>query len=263
MAGLGDARRGDGGDAARRGEGGRDRPVFVKRAAGARAEAAGLTWLREASDSVAEVAYVQDSTIATVRYDETRPSQEAPRRAGRELWRIHEAGAPAFGAPPEGFSGQNYLGRLPLECTPQEDWMEFYAVQRVLPFVKLAVDNGNLDRQGAESVEKHLARAVWDAHPPARIHGDLWAGNLLFSTVGPIFIDPAAHGGDPVTDLAMLDLFGAHYLDDIFAAYEEAAGWDTSWRELIPLHQLHPLAVHAATHGPSYARELVRIAAKV
>ncbi len=88
--------------------------------------------------------------------------------------------------------------------------------------------------------------------PLARIHGDLWAGNLLFSPEGPRFIDPAAHGGHPLTDIAMLELFGAPHFDEICAGYSLPDGW----RERIPLHQMHPLAVHAYTHGPSYGRAL-------
>ena len=36
-----------------------------------------------------------------------------------------------------------------------------------------------------------------------------------------------------------------------------------NWRENIPAHQLHPLAVHAYTHGPSYGDALVRAAESV
>ncbi len=32
------------------------------------------------------------------------------------------------------------------------------------------------------------------------------------------------------------------------------------WRDRVPVHQLHPLAVHAAGHGPSYGRALVEAA---
>ena len=64
--------------------------------------------------------------------------------------------------------------------------------------------------------------------------------------------DRAAHGGHPYTDLAMLELFGTPFYDDILRGY--GAGDDVAtW---IPTHQLHPLAVHALTHGPVYYRPL-------
>jgi fructosamine-3-kinase len=63
---------------------------------------------------------------------------------------------------------------------------------------------------------------------------------------GYVLIDPAAHGGHRITDLAMLALFGAPYLEVILAAYESASRWlPPRWRDLIGLHQLHRLLVHA------------------
>ena len=59
------------------------------------------------------------------------------------------------------------------------------------------------------------------AEPPARLHGDLWAGNRLVDVDGRSWlIDPAAHGGHREFDLAMMRLFGG-FGADCFAAYEE------------------------------------------
>ena len=69
-----------------------------------------------------------------------------------------------------------------------------------------------------------------------------------------MLIDPAAHGGHGLTDIAMLALFGTEHLDRVQAGYADAAGLAANWPELIGLHQLHPLLVHAVSHGPSYGR---------
>ena len=46
--------------------------------------------------------------------------------------------------------------------------------------------------------------------PPARLHGDLWSGNVMADAHGrPWLIDPSAYGGHREIDLAMLRLFGA------------------------------------------------------
>ena len=50
----------------------------------------------------------------------------------------------------------------------------------------------------------------------------------------------------------MLALFGAPYLELILAAYEETAPLADGWRGRVPLHQLHPLLVHACLFGGSY-----------
>ena len=99
------------------------------------------------------------------------------------------------------------------------------------------------------------------AEPPSRIHGDCWAGNVLWSGDRGWLIDPAAHGGHRETDLAMLDLFGAPHLDRILVGYNDTAPLAAGWRSRIPLHQLHPLLVHACLFGSSY-REGVLSAAR-
>jgi fructosamine-3-kinase len=96
---------------------------------------------------------------------------------------------------------------------------------------------------------------------PARLHGDLWAGNVLWSANGPVLVDPAAHGGHRETDLAMLALFGLPHLGRVLAAYDEAWPLDEGWRDRVPLHQLHPLLVHAALFGGGYGRQAVSAAA--
>jgi fructosamine-3-kinase len=88
------------------------------------------------------------------------------------------------------------------------------------------------------------------------VHGDLWAGNVLWSGGRGWLIDPAAHGGHRETDLAMLALFGAPYLDAILRAYQAASPLADGWRDRVPLHQLHPLLVHVCLFGASYAGQL-------
>ncbi|WKD57102.1 Fructosamine kinase [Corynebacterium capitovis DSM 44611] len=243
---------------------------YVKRGSAphsAAAEAAGLRWLREGSVAVVEVYGVNDAanTLSIERVGSTRPTSGLARAAGRELARIHAAGAPAFGAPPSGWDGPNFIGRIEQECTPTRRWADFYVHQRVLPFADMARSAGNLSRAGWGAVKRACDALLAEDEdaPLARIHGDLWAGNLLFSPQGPRFIDPAAHGGHPLTDIAMLELFGVPLFEDIVAGYAETGELSTGWRERIPIHQLHPLAVHALTHGPSYGDALVRVASRL
>lgn len=220
----------------------------------AMAEAAGLSWLRTASSAVARVVSVDQHQISTVRVTPVRATPEAARTAGRELARIHLAGAPAFGSPPPGWEGPNYIGTQRQDCLPTDRWGDFYVDQRVLPFAERAYRRSRLSADGLRTVQAAgcLIRSVDFDVQPARIHGDLWSGNLLFGMDGPVMIDPAAHGGHPETDLAMLALFGAPFLEEIHVGYLEVNPLGEDWLAMTPLHQLHPLAVHAASHGPGY-----------
>jgi fructosamine-3-kinase len=141
-----------------------------------------------------------------------------------------------------------------------DGWGAWYARERVLPYLRRAVDAGHATAAQAADVERACDAAADgrfdDRAAPARIHGDLWSGNVQWTADGAVLIDPAAHGGHRETDLAMLALFGCPGLDDLLGAYEDTGSLAAGWRTRVPLHQLHPLAVHAASHGPSYGDAL-------
>ena len=143
-------------------------------------------------------------------------------------------------------------------------WGEFYAAARVLPFAQAAVAAGNLTETEMAVVREACDAVVSgyfdDDAPPSRIHGDLWGGNVLFDPRGAVMIDPAAHGGHAETDLAMLSLFGVPYLAHIIDGYQSVAPLRPGWQQRVPVHHLHPLAVHAAGHGRSYGVKLTRAA---
>jgi fructosamine-3-kinase len=227
------------------------------------AEASSLRWLAEADAvPVPEVLAVTEAALVISMIPPGRASASAAFGFGAGLARLHAAGAAGFGAPWPGV-----IASLPLDNTPlagPPDWPRWYASRRLLPYLRRAVDSGALDRQDArlvEAVTDRIGSLAGPAEPPSRIHGDCWAGNVLWSGDQGWLIDPAAHGGHRETDLAMLALFGAPELDRILAGYNDTAPLAAGWRDRIPLHQLHPLLVHACLFGASYA-EGVRNAAR-
>lgn len=233
------------------------------------AEAAGLAWLAAAGPAAAQIVEVIEVTpqrLVLQRLTPVRPSRRRAQEFGAALAATHAAGAAAFGAPPDGWAGDGYIGIQPLSLRPADRWGAFYAEQRLLPYAEAAERIGNLSAHGRALVdgvvERLRAGDFDDGRSPARIHGDLWTGNVIFTETGVVLIDPAAHGGHGLTDLAMLHLFGAPELDTISTAYATAAGLDHDWPRLIGLHQLHPLLVHAVTHGASYGAEAERVAAR-
>jgi fructosamine-3-kinase len=224
------------------------------------AEAHGLRWLSAAAGGppLPEVLEVADTSITVSYVSAGPPSGTAAVEFGRALAAMHRAGAPAYGADWPG-----YIGRLPLDNTAGTSWAEWYAERRVFPYLRQARDAGALSTHDVSAVERACARMPSSHEPPARIHGDLWSGNVLWGSDGQCWlIDPAAHGGHRETDLAMLALFGAPHLDRILAAYDEAFPLASGWRERVPVHQLHPLLVHAVLFGGGYGRQAVRAAAQ-
>ncbi|MBF4635397.1 fructosamine kinase family protein [Agreia pratensis] len=234
------------------------------------AEAAGLAWLAEAETQggarTARVESVSAGRIEIEQLESARPTPDAAARFGRALAVTHRAGAQAFGSAPHGWNGPTFIGARPMQCRPERTWGRFYSEQRVRPFLEIALSVGSIDAVAADHVfavcELLESGAADDGEPARRIHGDLWNGNVMWTSDEAVLIDPAAHGGHRETDLAMLTLFGAPHLDVIVDAYDDEFALRPGWRERIALHQLHPLAVHAAGHGASYGHALAEAARK-
>jgi fructosamine-3-kinase len=214
-------------------------------------EAAGLRWLAAAGGvDVPRVLAVEDDALILEWVEGARPSAQAAERLGRGLSTTHRAGAPGFGT----LTGADgYIGTLPLPNRGAESWPDFFATRRVLPYLKLARDRNGIsaaDGAAVEAVVHRIVELAGPEEPPARLHGDLWSGNLVWGRDAQVWvIDPAAHGGHRESDLAMLALFGCPQLARVLDAYQEAEPLADGWEERVPLHQLFPLLVHACLFG--------------
>jgi fructosamine-3-kinase len=237
-------------------------------AGAARAEAAGLEWLGEARSVRVPVVHGRERQwLVTGHVAQGQPSATAAVRFGRDLAGMHAAGAAAFGAPPPGGGTEAYIGRAPMRNVPGCNWADWYGDYRVLPYVRQSVDAGVvLSAEAAvfERVRERLGDLAGPAEAPARLHGDLWNGNVLWGADGYVWlIDPAAHGGHRETDLAMLQLFGCPFLAEVLAGYQEATPLAAGWQQRIGLHQLFPLLVHAALFGRAYAEQALGTARRL
>lgn len=220
-------------------------------------EAAGLAWLRSAGAvPVPEVLTASDGTgpgapalLVMEWIEQGSPSPHTEREFGRDLARMHRAGAPWFGR-----ADRRTTGSRALPNEPCATWAEFYAANRLLPLARLAADVKALPVPTIVRLER-LAEgldAYDDGEAPARLHGDLWAGNRLVDSSGRSWlVDPAAHGGHPEFDLAMMRLFGG-FGQACYDAYAAEHPLATGWEDRLALHQIAPLVVHAIKFGGHY-----------
>ena len=227
-------------------------------------EAAGLAWLREAGAvPVPEVLAASDDPPLLVLewIPPGAPDAGTEERFGRDLAALHAAGAPCFGR-----EDRRSTGSRGLPNEPAADWATSYADNRLRPLARLAADAGALPGTAVrelEAVADRLPELGGPPEPPARLHGDLWAGNRVVGAGGTSWlIDPAAHGGHREFDLAMMLLFGG-FGADCFAAYAEVSPLAPGFEERVPLHQLAPLAVHAIKFGGGYVGATQRALAQL
>lgn len=220
------------------------------------AEARGLAWLDGAQalriPSVVAVSGADDAQqfLVLELVASGPPARDFDERLGRGLAALHRTGALGFG-----LDHDNFIGRLPQPNATTDSWAEFYRARRLEAQLQLAADGGLVTprmRRGFDRLFRALEELVGPPEPPARLHGDLWGGNLLCDELGaPCLIDPAVYGGHREMDLAMMQLFGG-FGARVFAAYQEAWPLADRHRERVALYQLYPLMVHLNLFGGGY-----------
>lgn len=284
---------------------------FTKRASkrATAAEAAGLADLARAARAggapVVRLLRATATSLDTARLSAATASPAAAEEFGRRLAATHAfcpEGSRGFGQAPAGLvnaggaASDGVMGAAALPLVGpglSRRFGEFYAQDRLLPYLADARRNGSIGSEGTAVLERLTERlndGEFDAPQPvsvqtdaALLHGDLWAGNVMWASresaetaaeglspseaaanarnrrddVVGVLIDPACHGGHAESDLAQLTVFGAPFVDRIYSAYNEVSPLADGWRERVGLHRLHILIVHAALFGGGYGRQTV------
>lgn len=240
-------------------------------------EAAGLADLAQCGARAAELLWADETSLATRMVAQVSPDVGMAREFGAMLAELHGHGHDrAFGQAPPDFDvavhGGGTMGDefLPVISTEEADkdraWGEFYAEDRLLPYLDSSLSNGSIDSAGANIIHR-LAEKLRDGEfdtddKPSVLHGDLWSGNVMWSPEGAVLIDPASHTGHRESDLAQLTVFGVPHYEQIIDGYEQTAPLSDGWRDRAGLHQLHILIIHASLFGGGYGSQTVNTAKK-
>lgn len=242
--------------------------------AAAEVEAAGLRWLASAEaaggPSVVDVLEVGPGLLRLERVAAGRATASAAEDFGTALALMHtclwpqenhdDAGsALLFGQlPPDHPTGVPPLfgpaeQLLELGAGQHRSWGAFHAAERLEPVLRRLRAGAASDWQRLDSARDRIAAGEFDGiEPPSLIHGDLWSGNVLWPENGAVLIDPAAHTGHRESDLALLQLFGLPYLEQMLTSYQRTAPLSEGWQARVPAHQLFYLAAHWLLFGEAY-----------
>lgn len=162
---------------------------------------------------------------------------------------MHTHSAEAFG-----FDGDNYMGSLKQSNIKHDTWAAFYTGERLMPMVKIAVDNCLLSNRDEQFFEKLYARlpGLFEEEKPSLIHGDLWSGNYIIANDdAPYLIDPAVSYGHREFDIAMTTLFGG-FGRQFYRSYHESFPLAKGWEQRLDLWNLYPLLLHLNLFGAGY-----------
>lgn len=238
--------------------------VFVKTRPDAgrdfEAEAAGLAWLADGGARVPEVMATgadPQPWLALAWHEPGSFAAGGAEELGHQLAELHRSGAPGYGSLPPGAPDSTLrIGSVEFDLTENANWPRFYAEQLIHPVLRLSLDRGAIEPDDAAIIDRvceQIDALAGPPEPPARLHGDLWSGNVHADALGRAWlIDPAAYGGHREIDLAMLDLFGAPGGDRTLRAYSETWPLADGHESRTALWQVLPLLVHAALFGGHY-----------
>lgn len=174
---------------------------------------------------------------------------------GRQLAAMHRHTSAQYG-----WWRSNTIGATPQKNDQHPDWIHFWRQHRLGYQLQLAASQGyggELQRLGAQLLER--MPVLFDRYqPPASLlHGDLWGGNAAGLADGtPVMFDPALYYGDRETDLAMTELFGG-FGGRFYAAYHETWPLDAGYATRKTFYNLYHILNHLNMFGGGYQGQAV------
>lgn len=177
----------------------------------------------------------------------------------QKLAQMHQTTSDYFG-----LDFDNYMGSLPQKNTKHADFISFFIQERLEPQIKLARDNGYINRNHIQQSEKLYAElpSIFPEEKPSLVHGDLWSGNFMNDEKGnPVVMDPATYYGHREVDIAMTTMFGG-FSSAFYKQYHNFYPMELGWEGRLDFYKLYPILIHVNLFGYSYVSSFEQIVSK-
>lgn len=172
----------------------------------------------------------------------------AARKLGELLAKLHGQKVDGYALP-----WGNAIG-MPQPASPlYQDAGTFYIEERLRPLLESLPPQWGLLCSDIKGLFPQIARFLSQHQsPPALLHGDLWSGNWLFDGTGtPFVIDPAPLWGDPLSEMALSEMFGG-FPKSFYDEYTRLRPFPDTYPAIRPIYQLYHWLVHLKLFGTSY-----------
>lgn len=217
-------------------------------------EAEGLEYLRKLAADNPYIKtphiYQVDENQLEITHIRTQPaSQQQMANLGKGLAFIHHQKQSSYG-----FKHGNYIGLNPQPNILSSDWGQFFVEYR-LGFQISLIKNNQVKEHFAQILSEYQQSLIHFLNGSTAyaslIHGDLWAGNVLFDAQDIWLIDPAAYFGDREADIAMTEMFGG-FSEDFYRAYNQNLPLSPQYPQKKMIYNLYHYLNHYNLFGLSY-----------
>jgi fructosamine-3-kinase len=177
-------------------------------------------------------------------------------KMGRGLAQLHRVTSDRFG-----FKHDNYCGATRQDNTFKHDWLSFYTENRIAYIIALISKTRGWSKGDFEISDLFLQFVPsLLRHQPqtSLIHGDLWAGNYMYTPTAPALIDPCVSYCDREFEMGIMTMFGG-FSQRFYDAYDESYPRLPGWKERLPVYRLYPVLNHYFLFGGSYKNQALGI----
>ena len=167
-----------------------------------------------------------------------------------------------------GFNFETQIGGLKQKNNMSDNWVNFYREYRLGYIFDLINTKNIMDKSINNKIEmllKNLENYIPKRPNASLLHGDLWAGNILFNDCKFVgFIDPGSFYGHSELEIAYLRWFNHAFIDKNFLSkYNNIINIGEEYLNYEPIYQLYYSLLNVHLWDREYIKDVRRLLDKI